>query len=542
VTATRPRILPVGDAALTVELGRALDPAQNARVRAMDALLRASPFVGLLESVPAFASLLVVFDPARCCFAEARAALEPLLETPALGAVSGRRHVIPVAYGGDDGPDLADVARACGLSEADVVARHTGADYTALFSGFLPGFAYLGTVAPDLERPRRESPRPRVPAGSVAVAGRLTGVYPFASPGGWNLIGRTGQVLFDPLAPDPALIQPGDRVRFARSNAAFDGPVPRTQPFPAFRPAIEVLEGGLLTTIQDDGRHGHRRLGVPWCGALDGGAARAANGALGNAPGAATLECTALGPVLRFLTTLRFAVAGADLGAVLERADLGAWPVPAGSPVVARAGNVLTMRERRAGLRAWIAVAGGIDVLPVLGSRATDLVSGFGGLDGRALAAGDALPVRRPAVETAPTETSLAAWPSAGAPAPAVLRVVLGPQDDMFTEEALAHLARETYEASALSDRTGCRLTGPRLTHRGAGEILTDGMVPGCIQVPPSGQPIVLLRDGPTTGGYPKIATVITADLDRLAQIAPGDRVRFRVIAVEDAPRPSPDA
>lgn len=535
------RILPVGDAALTVELGRALDPAVNVRVRSLDEALRTRPFPGLLESVPAFASLLVVYDPARCSFADARAHLDRLRDAPASAPAPGALHIVPTAYGGAHGPDLEEVARRCGLSEADVIARHSAAEYTAFFVGFLPGFAYLGTVAPELQMPRRASPRPRVPAGSVAVAGPLTGVYPFASPGGWNLIGRTARVLFDPLAETPALIRPGDRVRFAPSEARPDGEVvrdsearPRPQPSAATPPAIEVVEGGLLTTVQDEGRRGHRRLGVPWCGALDGDAARAANRALGNPLGAATLECTASGPALRFLATTRFAVAGADMGAVLERADLGAWPVPSGCAVVARAGNVLALRERKAGLRAYLAFAGGIDVPDVLGSRATDLVAGFGGLEGRALRAGDVLGLGRPS--SPPAEVSDADTLSPPA-APLVVRVIAGPQDDMFTEDARSRLEDGSYEVGPLSDRTGCRLAGPPLAHAGPGEILTDGMVPGCIQVPPDGQPIVMMGDGPTTGGYPKIATVVRADLGRLGQLAPGDRLRFRVVTVEEAQR-----
>jgi antagonist of KipI len=202
---------------------------------------------------------------------------------------------------------------------------------------------------------------------------------------------------------------------------------------------------------------------------------------------------------------------------------------------VARAGNVLAMRERRTGLRAYVAVAGGLDVPPVLGSRATNLLAGFGGLEGRALRAGDSL-----SSSGARAEPFGAMGPSlvpTTATAPVVLRVVAGPQDDMFTEEACRRLESEAYEVGPLSDRTGCRLKGPALAHRDQGEILTDGMVPGCVQVPPDGQPIVMLADGPTTGGYPKIATVVTSDLDLLAQRAPGDRVRFRVITVEEAQR-----
>jgi biotin-dependent carboxylase-like uncharacterized protein len=204
--------------------------------------------------------------------------------------------------------------------------------------------------------------------------------------------------------------------------------------------------------------------------------------------------------------------------------------------VVARPGNVLSLRERRSGLRAYVAFAGGITVPAVLGSRSTDLVAGFGGYDGRALKANDHLSVGRPPAAEA-ADVVLA--PSA--PGPVVLRAVAGPQDDMFTEEAHTRLASGTYAVSALSDRVGCRLEGPVLTHRGEGEILTDGMVPGCIQVPPNGQPIVVLNAGPTTGGYPKIATVVGADLGRLAQLVAGDQVRFRLVTIEEAQRrPAP--
>ncbi|PYQ54121.1 MAG: hypothetical protein DMF78_07300, partial [Acidobacteria bacterium] len=254
------RVLPVGDAALTLELGRHLDPAINARVRAIDLALRAAPFPGLLEAVPAYSSLLAVYDPARCSFAEARAALERVLDAAIRPAAPGRAHVLPTVYGGEHGPDLAEVARRCGLSEDDVIARHTAGEYTAFFVGFLPGFAYLGELDAALDTPRRATPRPRVRAGSVAIAGRQTGVYPFASPGGWNLIGRTGEVLFEATSERPALIEPGDRVRFARTGAL----PPRASsasPSPASNPVVEILDGGLLTTVQDAGRRGHRRLG-----------------------------------------------------------------------------------------------------------------------------------------------------------------------------------------------------------------------------------------------------------------------------------------
>ncbi|HVQ32201.1 MAG TPA: 5-oxoprolinase subunit PxpB, partial [Vicinamibacteria bacterium] len=208
------RIRPVGDAALTVELGDVVDPVLNARVRALDRALLARPFHGFLESVPTHRSLLVCFDPSRIAFAEASLALSAI-ETQASGSEDpSALHEIPVRYGGEDGPDLEAVAQRAGLTAREVVELHAGREYTAFMLGFLPGFAYLGLLPEILDTPRLETPRVRVHAGSVGVAGRLTGVYPAAVPGGWSLIGRASTRLFDPRSDPPTLISPGDRVRF----------------------------------------------------------------------------------------------------------------------------------------------------------------------------------------------------------------------------------------------------------------------------------------------------------------------------------------
>jgi KipI family sensor histidine kinase inhibitor len=526
------RLLPVGDAALSVEFGDAIDPALNARVRGLDRVLRDHPFPGFREAAPTYRSLLVLYDPSASRFAEAREALQALADAAPAGDLAGRLVTVPTRYGGDDGPDLPEVARARGLTEAEAVAAHSSHEYTAFMLGFMAGFAYLGTVPAALETPRRSTPRLKVPGGSVAIAGRQTGIYPVTSPGGWNLIGRTSIRLFDSLADPPSLIQAGDRVRFVPVDELPPPATPAALPLPASAPALEVLEPGLLTTVQDHGRPGWRRAGVGGSGPMDGPALRAANLALGNDAGAAALECTVAGPRLRFLATTRFALAGGDLSAVLNRDDLGAWPVPLGAPVLARAGNVLAFGARRSGSRTYAAFAGGIDVPPVLGSRSTDLTAGFGGLGGRALRGGDLIAFGRPAAGAG----GAAADADVTATGDVTVRVILGPQDDHFGPEALAAFLGEPYTLAAESDRVGCRLQGPRLSHRGAAEIVTDGMVPGCVQVPPDGQPIVMMAGGPTTGGYPKIATVVSADLPALAQLLPGEgRVRFRAVSVEEA-------
>jgi len=530
-----PRVLPVGGSALTVEVGDTIDPAVSARVRALDASLEREPIPGVLEAVPSYRSLLVVYDPRAAAFAGLAESLLARLAVPGLPAPEGRLQTVPTVYGGEDGPDLEDVAGRLGIAAGDVIALHTAGEWTALMLGFAPGFAYLGLLPPSLETPRRSTPRVRVPAGSVAVAGRQTAIYSVASPGGWNLIGRTSLRMFDPFSASPALILPGDRVRF---SAVRELPEPSPAGSPprvasAAAPAVEVVEAGLLTTVQDAGRPGRRRLGVTWAGPMDAAALADANATVGNPPASAALECTVVGPALRFLATTAFAWTGADLGPVLHRADLGAWPVPRGARIRARPGNVLAFTGRGTGCRAYVALAGGVEVPRVLRSRATDLGSGFGGFEGRPLRAGDLLvlgaaPPGEPSIPPS-RETE---------PDAARVRVVLGPQADALEPESVARLLSEPWTLGADSDRIGGRLDGPRLKHRGPAEIVSDGMVPGCIQVPPDGRPIVMMADCPTTGGYPKVATVVAADLGRLAQAFPGEtEVRFEAVDVSEASR-----
>ena len=379
-----------------------------------------------------------------------------------------------MVYGGESGPDLAELACERGLSERDLVRLHADGTYTAFMLGFTPGFAYLGLLPEALESPRRATPRVRVPAGSVAVAGRLTGIYPVSSPGGWQIVGRTSLRLFDPFRAEPALFAPGDRVRFVPVAE-----LPPLEPAPAVptrpaTPVVEVLEPGLLTTVQDAGRGGYRRVGVSGGGPMDALAHAVANRAVGNPAGAAALECTLTGPTLAFLAPLRFAVAGADLGAVLERADLGAWPVPRGASVLARPGNVLRFMERRSGCRAYVALQGGIDVPAVLGSRATDLQSGFGGLTGRALATGD-----RIAISPAADEGRAAPEPATeGRATPAAVRVVLGPQADHFDTATIDRFLGSPWRVSATSDRVGCRLEGEPCVTPAPGRSCPTGWCP----------------------------------------------------------------
>jgi KipI family sensor histidine kinase inhibitor len=214
-----PRLLDAGDGALTIEFGDRIDPALSARVAALDALVGAAidagRLPGVVETMPTFRSLTVLYDPLRTRQRDLRAALAPLLAAADAGsAPDGRRWRLPVAYGGEHGADLDDLAAACGLTPNQVIDLHAGTTYRVAMLGFLPGFPFMDGLSAALQRPRRTEPRLRVPPGSVAVANGLTAIYPWQSPGGWHLIGRCPVPLFDAGADAPALLAPGDRVRF----------------------------------------------------------------------------------------------------------------------------------------------------------------------------------------------------------------------------------------------------------------------------------------------------------------------------------------
>ncbi|MEU9734710.1 biotin-dependent carboxyltransferase family protein [Streptomyces sp. NPDC048002] len=281
--------------------------------------------------------------------------------------------------------------------------------------------------------------------------------------------------------------------------------------------ALVVVRAGALTTVQDTGRPGHAHLGVPRSGALDGPAAALANRLVGNPVGAAVLETTLTGVSVRPRSPVLAAVTGAP-GAVAVAGRPAAW----GAPVAVPAGALLEIGAAVAGLRAYVAVSGGIAVDPVLGSRSTDLLSGLGPpplTDGAVLALG---PPGAP-----PARVDVA--PQPGPPRELVLGVTLGPRDDWFTPGAVSAFLSAVYRVSPASNRIGLRTEGPALERALPGELPSEGMVLGAVQVPPDGRPVVFLADHPTTGGYPVIAVVRPQDLPSAAQARPGTPIRFTV-------------
>lgn len=525
---SRPSIVPFGDRGIVVEFADELSPETNGRARALARGLQGVP--GVVETVPTIRSVLIVIDPLAADRARIAETAERLArELPPDLAGTGRVLEVPVVYGGAAGPDLEEVARLHSLSPRELIELHTGQEYLVYMLGFAPGFPYLGILPPSIQTPRLALPRLRVPAGSVGIADALTGIYPLQTPGGWRLLGRTPLIIFDPREADPVLFRPGDRVRFvAIAEAEFlTVPLGSRRPLhPAMRPVLEVHEAGLYTTIQDSGRPGYRPLGLPAGGVMDVDALHLANLIAGNRPGAAAIECTAPGPVLRVLDDVTVVIAGADLSPTLDGASVEMW-----TPVAARVGQTLAFGAPRRGVWACLAVTGGIDVPSVLGSAATFVPGGLGGSDGRRVQAGDVFGRGEGARRSHPVAKVVPALPEDEV----AVRVISGPQEAWFTGEGLATFWRSAYRVTVHSDRAGTRLEGPPIAHRDRADILSDGLLPGAVQVPGGGQPIVIMPDGPTTGGYPKVGVVATVDLRLIAQARPGARVRFVPTTVEAA-------
>lgn len=291
---------------------------------------------------------------------------------------------------------------------------------------------------------------------------------------------------------------------------------------------IRVIKAGMLTTVQDAGRWGYQSRGVPVAGPMDPCSHRVANALVGNPRDAATLEVTLLGPELEFDSERVVAIAGAEFDVTVDGKS-----VAMRAPFLVPSGARLTFGVRRRGARAYVAIAGGIATAPVLGSRSTHVISAMGGVDGRAVRAGDALPLS----SSTPAQAARAPVdPILPLPAgDAVVRVMEGPQRDYFSLDALDVLQSAPYMIRQDSDRMGFRLHGPQLTHVRGADIISDATPLGVLQVPASGQPILLMADRQTTGGYPKLATVISADIPVAGQLGPGDSVRFALCTAQQA-------
>ena len=583
------RLLPVNLDAILVEL------ADLDETLALFDALEADPIEGVTELVPAARTILVHFLPWVCQLPKLVAGIAARQGRQGQ-ARQGTLVRIPVRY---DGEDLAEMADHLGLSEEELVRRHAASVWQVAFTGFAPGFAYLSGGDPVFNVPRRASPRTRIPAGSVGLAGTFSAVYPRATPGGWQLIGTTDVPMWDLARTPPALLQPGQRVQFvdvameegealqrevvqqqsavvggarltaaaaegsgcsgevrARSVATAEDAgslgqdVCRAGDETAVAHAFEVVATGLQALFQDAGRPGQARQGVSASGALDATAFRVANQLLGNEADATVIELLHGGFALRALVRTVVAVTGATGPLDLKDVSGALLPAERHVPLAMEPGDVLMVGAPERGLRSYLAVRGGFEVAPVLGSSATDTLAGVGP---EPLRVGQGLAVDRrirSAVDAAEAgmaklETLLPHLPdpvpsnSRGADAvqrhAIVLDLVLGPRTDWFDDESLKLLQQQCWQVTQQSNRVGLRLLGEKPLQRAAGyqgrELPSEGTALGALQVPANGQPVLFLADHPLTGGYPVIGCVAPHHLDLAAQLPPGVFVRFKLMA-----------
>ncbi len=603
----------LGDRTIVLELAEEISVEATIRVTAFAETFQtvANGTPGIEEVQPTYTGVAVHFDPRLVSPSYLRGLLHKALEL--LGRDAGEtlrdRQLqtkeqpvmeVPVLYGGDTGPDLLDSALKLGLSPEELIRRHSGREYLVHMIGFTPGFPYLGTLDPSISLPRLETPRTSVPRGSVGIAREQTGIYSIPAPGGWRIIGRTPLRVFSPDRNKPFLFEPGMRVKFrpitseefarlaeqdrgqvreddrrhdrehepeegreqngwrARDrtgNTVLSQPTgQRNIPAENAVPALVVRSPGFFSTVQDLGRRGFRRYGVPLSGAADPVSLIRGNLLVGTPPGAAGIEMTYSGGAFLALLDVPVAVTGAPAEVTIDGHPVDMW-----RPVVLRKSSVLEIGALSKGARTYLTVAGGIQTPISLGSRSTYVRASLGGIHGRPLREGDILEAGpHPALPWLDSKDIdyAALFPSAGEEV--WVRVIPGPEpvvpatgqtiaggpptpnlrgDGLKTlsartrpgGEILKKLTSSSYRVSSTSDRMGLRLEGPALVS-GKTDIISGAVVPGVVQVGSDGLPMVPLADGQTTGGYWRIASVISADLAMLGQVRPGTVVRFRVV------------
>ncbi|WP_300765744.1 urea amidolyase family protein [uncultured Bifidobacterium sp.] len=568
------RMMQVGESAVLIEVD-GLPAVMDLAVR-LRQWVNTSPLAsdGVLGLVPAARTVMVRYDPALLSprdIARVVDGRDSATSTNGVPAhVPGRDVTIPVVY---DGEDVDAVARLWGVSEQAVVDWHMAGPWTAAFCGFAPGFAYLARVGGDAgnhgrDVPRLPTPRTRVPGGAVGLAGRFSGVYPRESSGGWRLIGRTDVVMWDESRDSPALVRAGDRVFFTparesvrvpshvdephavdsheaasddgRSHAertcATESSADRCDAGGSRRRGLIVEMTGMAALFEDDGRSAGD-MGVADSGALDPVAFHTANELVGNDPGAAAIEITAGGARVKALGDVVVAVAGAPIPISIVSENGMAIPVLDQRPVLLLDGERMVLGHPARGWRDYLAIQGGFRVDSVLGSASRDTMSGIGP---RPLARGD---LAEAADGNHATVGKPLGWGvssdgdasddgnTSDGDAPETLDVILGPRDDWFLPDSVADFLSSVWTVTARSNRVGLRLAdGPALRRTVGQEIASEATVPGAIEVPSDGMPVVFLRDQPVTGGYPVVAVLSTESLRRAGQLPVGARVSFRPV------------
>ncbi len=492
-----------------VPFSSSLDLTANARMHALAERLRSNLLEGITDLYPGYINLYVEFDANLL----ARDTVKSWVKKQALNleakASTGREVVIPVRY---DGEDLEFVAAETGLTVAQVIEKHSSVTYQTYTVGFTPGYPFLGKLDPALHLPRRKTPRKKVPAHSVAIAVGQTGIYPLSTPGGWHILGSALTAVYDPHREKPFLLEPGDNVRFVPSEgetppeASVLEVLPSTPQFPV----LKVEKPGLLDLIVDDGRALAGHYGMARSGAMDERSAKAANALVGNTANTALLEMTLKGATFKVLQDVVLGFAGFGM-----QPRLNGQAAPAFESFQVRTNDKLEFVPTATGVRGYLAVPGGFESSSFMNSKSTDLV----GRIGRALQVGEMLGMNNPSSKNR-AGYSIA---FSSLPETVTVRLLAGPQ---ATPKALAALCSAEFTVSS-PDRMGVRLEGIKVP---GGELTSEATPMGGVQITIDGDPILLLNDRGRIGGYAKPAVVDPRDLGLVAQLRPGQKLRFKLV------------
>ncbi len=539
--------LAAGDSSVLIKFGDEIRGETSKRVNKFNKILTAYNHKAIIDTIPSYCALLVNYRPELIRYGEFIKLLRDLAQNIGSDLEQDKEVVeIPVLYGEEKGIDIETVASYNNLSIEDVISLHSEPEYLIYMLGFTPGFPYLGGMNKKIAAPRLETPRVKIEAGSVGIAGEQTGIYPISSPGGWQIIGQTPIELFNINRRDPILLRAGQYIKFKAINQEqFDKIKAQNKENELLysntdnynyqsKKGFIVRNQGFFTTIQDGGRYGYQAFGVPVSGAMDIYSLSLANILVDNDISEAALELTMLGPAIEFTEDNIIAITGANLMPQINNADISL-----NTAIICRKGDILSFKGVKSGSRAYIAFAGGLSVPEIMGSKSTYIKAGIGGYKGRKIEKNDEIGFKNPKISLAnlsyrkiPVKKQADSQTTKEA---LKLRVAMGPQDDCFTESGIKSFLSGTYTVSNEFDRMGCRLEGEKIQHKKDGNIISDGIAFGAIQVPSHGTPIIMLADRQTVGGYAKIANVISVDLPKLAQAKPGDKISFEKVTVEEA-------
>lgn len=535
-------IYPLGETAVTVAFEAVISEPINDLVIALYHHLQVQPIKDVNDVIPAYHTLTLIFD--NSVLKQANDVFEWMKQQAdvAIASCNWQQTIahnvveIPVCYDTSLGLDIATMATEKGISVDALIQRHVAKKYRIYCIGFLPGFAYMGDVDDVLAKPRRQTPRTFVNAGSVGIAGVQTGVYPLRSPAGWNIIGETPLQLFDANREKPVLFKMGDLVQFKAVGLEDfllqKHKLSETKVLPvATTNSITILKSGIADTIQDLGRFGQQQFGINPTGAMDIVAAKVANFLVGNPATEAVFELHFPASVFQFNEAALIALSGADFSAIINDE-----PIPINTPIIVAGGSVLKFTKLLSGARCYMAINGGLAIEKWLDSYSTHLKANAGGYFGRFLQKGDVINMHPTIPFTALFKnhsTTILQWQADVAELYKnvnTIEIISGNEYPFLTEASADLLTASCFVITAKSDRMGYQLHGIPLQLKQPFTLISTAVTRGTVQLLPSGELIVLMADHQTIGGYPRVAHVAQAAMPKLAQMQAHQRLTFKLI------------